>query len=138
MFNTIKNALKTPDVRKRLWYTLLLIIIFRLGCFISVPTVDSTVLDKGNGIQELVEFFKGNYDSDSAGSFSVDFSGLAVNEKIEKVTSGSEPTKIVIKVYEQRGSELIGETTLNLDANCNIKNSVTVIIDNTESPWTTL
>ena len=28
MFNTIKNALKTPDVRKRLWYTLLLIIIF--------------------------------------------------------------------------------------------------------------
>ena len=40
MFNTIKNALKTPDVRKRVLYTLLLIVIFRLGCYISVPTVD--------------------------------------------------------------------------------------------------
>ena len=77
----------------------------------------------------------GNYDSDTAGSFSVDFSGLAVNEKIEKVTSGSEPTKIVIKVYEQSGSVPIGETTLNLDANYNSKNSVTVIIADTTS-WT--
>ena len=91
--------------------------------------LDGTIIDSGlSG--------NGNYDSDSAGSFSVDFSGLAVNEKIGKVTSESEPTKIVIKVYEQSGSVLIGETTLNLDSNYNSKNSVTVIIDNTESAWT--
>lgn len=41
MFKTIKNAIKTPDVRKRLLYTLLLIVIFRLGCYIVVPGVDS-------------------------------------------------------------------------------------------------
>lgn len=44
MFKTIKNALKTPEVRKKLLYTLLLIIIFRLGCFITVPGVDTIKL----------------------------------------------------------------------------------------------
>jgi len=41
LFKTIKNAIKTPDVRKRLLYTLLLIVIFRLGCYIVVPGVNS-------------------------------------------------------------------------------------------------
>ena len=54
MFNTIKNALKTPDVRKRVLYTLLLIVIFRLGCYISVPNVDSTVLESIMGQGGLV------------------------------------------------------------------------------------
>ena len=44
MFQTIKNAIKTPDVRKRLLYTLLLIVIFRLGCYLTVPGVDSIAL----------------------------------------------------------------------------------------------
>ncbi len=45
MFKTIKNALKTPDVRKRLIYTLILIVVFRLGCFITVPGVDVAALN---------------------------------------------------------------------------------------------
>ena len=45
MFETIKNALKTPEIRKKLWYTLLLIILFRLGCFITVPGVDAPALN---------------------------------------------------------------------------------------------
>ena len=44
MFKTIKNALKTPEVRKKILYTLLLIVIFRLGCFITVPGVDTITL----------------------------------------------------------------------------------------------
>ncbi len=61
MFNTIKNALKTPEVRKRLWYTLLLIIIFRLGCFISVPTVDTFSLSSisNGGITQLIDTISG-------------------------------------------------------------------------------
>jgi hypothetical protein len=46
LFKTLKNALKTPDVRKRLLYTLLLIVIFRLGCYITVPGVDIVALNK--------------------------------------------------------------------------------------------
>ena len=45
MFKTIKNALKTPDVRKKLLYTLVLIIIFRFGCYITVPGVDAIALN---------------------------------------------------------------------------------------------
>ncbi len=61
MFNTIKNALKTPDVRKRVFYTLLLIVIFRLGCYISVPAVNTALLDIGSkgGIVGLINTISG-------------------------------------------------------------------------------
>ena len=45
MFKTIKNAFKTPKIRKKMWYTLLLIVLFRLGCYITVPGVDSVALN---------------------------------------------------------------------------------------------
>ena len=44
MFNTLKNAWKTPEVRKRILYTLLLLVIFRFGCFITVPGVNTIAL----------------------------------------------------------------------------------------------
>ena len=64
MFNTIKNALKTPEVRKKLLYTLILIIVFRLGCFITVPTVDTFTLAEymkasTNGISGLIDMISG-------------------------------------------------------------------------------
>ena len=45
MFKTIKTALKTPEIRKRLLYTLLIIVIFRFGCHITVPGVDAIALE---------------------------------------------------------------------------------------------
>ena len=64
MFKTIKNALKTPDVRKKILYTLLLIVIFRLGCFITIPGVDSLTLDQimsssTNGLSSLIDIISG-------------------------------------------------------------------------------
>lgn len=62
MFKTIKNALKTPEVRKKLIYTLVLIIIFRLGCFITVPGVDSFALNEAmdaNGVAGLINIISG-------------------------------------------------------------------------------
>ena len=63
MFKTIKNALKTPDVRKRLIYTLILIVVFRFGCYITVPGVDSIALNEamGNtqGIAGLIDMISG-------------------------------------------------------------------------------
>ena len=46
MFKTISNALKTPEVRKKLIYTLILLVVFRLGCYITVPGVDTVILAK--------------------------------------------------------------------------------------------
>ena len=64
MFKTIKNALKTPDVRKKLLFTLLLIVVFRLGCFITVPGIDVIALEETmsttvNGISGLIDLISG-------------------------------------------------------------------------------
>jgi preprotein translocase subunit SecY len=64
LFKTIKNALKTPEVRKRLLYTLVLIIVFRLGCFITVPGVDlvqiqNAMESSGNGLTGLIDIISG-------------------------------------------------------------------------------
>ena len=63
MFKTIKNAFKTPDVRKRILYTLLLIVIFRLGCFMTVPGVNSITLNEAmktdNGVAGLIDLLSG-------------------------------------------------------------------------------
>lgn len=67
MFQTIKNAIKTPDVRKKLLYTLLLIVIFRLGCYITVPGVNSVALAHALGAQNGLA---GMIDLISGGAFS--------------------------------------------------------------------
>lgn len=62
MFKTIKNALKTPEVRKKLLYTLLLIVVFRLGCYITVPGVDTFSLSEAmssSGIAGLIDLISG-------------------------------------------------------------------------------
>ncbi len=63
MFKTIKNALKTPDVRKRLLYTLILIVLFRLGCYITVPGVNMITLNdsmsSSNGIAGFIDIISG-------------------------------------------------------------------------------
>ena len=64
MFKTIKNALKTPEVRMKLWYTFLLIILFRFGCYITVPGVNLIALEKlmsssTNGVAGLINLISG-------------------------------------------------------------------------------
>ena len=63
MFKTIKNALKTPDVRKKLLYTLVLIVLFRLGCYITVPGVNTITLNEAmtseNGISGFIDIISG-------------------------------------------------------------------------------
>ena len=64
MFKTIVNAVKNPDVRKKLLFVLLLIVFFRLGCFITVPGVDTIALNEemqasANGITGLIDIISG-------------------------------------------------------------------------------
>lgn len=45
MFQTMRNAWKVKDLRKKILYTLLVIIIFRIGCvLLPVPFLDTTAL----------------------------------------------------------------------------------------------
>lgn len=44
MFQTLKRAWSVPEIRKKLLYTLLMIVIFRLGSAIAVPFLDTSVV----------------------------------------------------------------------------------------------
>ena len=68
MFETIKRAVKTPEIRKKLWYTLVLIILFRLGCYITVPGVN--VVSLNNLMGESSSTLVGLIDIVSGGAFS--------------------------------------------------------------------
>ena len=63
-FETIQNIFKIEELRKRLGYTLLLIIIYRLGCFVVLPGIDATMLAKlqsstSEGLVGLLNMFSG-------------------------------------------------------------------------------
>lgn len=64
MFKTLVNAFKTPEIRKKLFYTLLLIIIFRIGCFITIPMVNLEAVSQlgeasSSGITGLINIISG-------------------------------------------------------------------------------
>ena len=44
MFKTLKTAWGIPEIRKKILFTLLIIVIFRLGSVLTVPFIDTTVL----------------------------------------------------------------------------------------------
>ena len=46
MFETLKNAWKVADIRKKLLFTLMIIVLYRLGSAIPVPFVDGAELSK--------------------------------------------------------------------------------------------
>lgn len=50
MFETIKKCFKIKEIRKKIWITLLFLLIFRLGCYIPVPGI--TVSTFGDAIKE--------------------------------------------------------------------------------------
>ncbi|MBR3133559.1 MAG: preprotein translocase subunit SecY [Clostridia bacterium] len=68
MFKTIKNALKTPEVRKKLLYTVLLIVVFRFGCYITVPGVNSSLLKQE--VESATGTLTGLINTISGGAFS--------------------------------------------------------------------
>lgn len=44
MFNTLKNAWKVKEIRNKIFYTILIILLYRLGGFIPVPFVDASII----------------------------------------------------------------------------------------------
>ena len=61
---TIKNIFKIEELKKRIVYTLLLVLVYRLGCYILLPGINPAVLKGGiSGTQEgllgLLNMFSG-------------------------------------------------------------------------------
>ncbi len=68
MFETFRNAWKIEDLRKKLLFTLLIIVLFRLGCAIPVPFIAKSALTAWVGSQSGSLF--GYFDMLTGGSFS--------------------------------------------------------------------
>lgn len=64
MFQVLRNAWRLPELRKKMLYTLLLLVVFRFGSFIPVPWLDATVLkdlveSSSNSIFGIMNTFSG-------------------------------------------------------------------------------
>ncbi len=60
MFQTISNFMRVRDIRNKIIYTLLVLIIFRLGTFITVPGVDATAFKtEANSLIGFMNMFGG-------------------------------------------------------------------------------
>ena len=64
MFATLRNAWKIPDLRKKMLYTLLMIVVFRLGSFIPIPGLNPAALQQmveegGNSLFSMLDAFSG-------------------------------------------------------------------------------
>lgn len=55
MFKTLKNIWRVEDLRKRILFTLFVLIIYRIGSFVPVPGVNKAVLEQTN--QQGAELF---------------------------------------------------------------------------------
>ena len=63
-FETIKNIFKIEELRKRIVYTCLLLLVYRLGCFVVLPGIDATMLaglqsKTQDGLVGLLNMFSG-------------------------------------------------------------------------------
>ena len=48
MFSTLKNAWKIPDLKRKLLFTLLIIVLYRLGCAIPIPYMNAATLENAS------------------------------------------------------------------------------------------
>lgn len=60
MLNTISNIFKNKDIRKRIFFTLIMLFIFRFGTTITVPMVDTSSLTRsGNSLLDMINLLGG-------------------------------------------------------------------------------
>ncbi|MCD8025487.1 MAG: preprotein translocase subunit SecY [Clostridiales bacterium] len=70
MFKTIRNAWAIPELRKKILFTLLIVIIFRIGSVIPVPFLDQTALADAMGGFETGNTMLAYINTLSGGAFS--------------------------------------------------------------------
>jgi len=56
MFTTLVNAFKIKDIRTKILYTLLLVVIYRFGSFIPVPGVDASKIAAAANTYDILSF----------------------------------------------------------------------------------
>ena len=49
MFSTIKQAFKVKDIRNKIFFTLIILVIYRIGCYVPVPGINADLF--GNAVE---------------------------------------------------------------------------------------
>ena len=52
---TLKNIYKIEELRKRVGYTLLLLLVYRLGCFVVIPGINPNLLGEGSALANQMD-----------------------------------------------------------------------------------
>ena len=55
LVETVKNIFKIEDLRKRLVYTCLLVLVYRLGCYVVIPGIDPNLLGEGSALANQMD-----------------------------------------------------------------------------------
>ena len=55
LVETVKNIFKIEELRKRLLYTCLLILVYRLGCYVVIPGIDPNLLGAGSALANQMD-----------------------------------------------------------------------------------
>ena len=61
MLKTVLNSLKEKDIRKKLFFTLGILIVYRLGAYITVPGINTAALTEvaNSGLGSILNMFSG-------------------------------------------------------------------------------
>ena len=59
MIETLKNAFRNKDIRRKIFITLFLLLVFRLGCYIPVPGLNSGVFGEAIGDNSFLQLMSG-------------------------------------------------------------------------------
>jgi len=62
MIQTLKNAFKIKEIRNKILLTILLVIIYRIGCYIPVPGIEASVFSnavEGNSFMGIMSAITG-------------------------------------------------------------------------------
>lgn len=71
MLQTLRNAWRIPDLRKKMLFTVIMLIVYRAGSFIPVPGIDASLVrslvQRGGGLLEFYDMLSGG----SFGNFTI-------------------------------------------------------------------
>lgn len=116
MFKTFINAFKIKDIRKKILMTLLLIVIYRLGCFIPIPGVNGdmpTTFPNTNWIDYIMD--------DSAWQEQANVNVNGGTEKVRYfVSAGFLNQDSLFKTFSANKNETFDYQRLNYRANLDI------------------
>ncbi|EIT84037.1 preprotein translocase subunit SecY [Fictibacillus macauensis ZFHKF-1] len=76
MFRTISNIMRVSDLRNKILFTLLMLIVFRIGTFIPVPGVNRDVLEFSSGNNASIFGFLNTFGGGALKNFSIFAMGI--------------------------------------------------------------